>query len=47
MAALSIIIPVYNEGKTIHQILDKIKAVQLMGNLEKEVVPGEETKEGF
>jgi glycosyltransferase involved in cell wall biosynthesis len=38
MAALSIIIPVYNEGKTIHQILDKIQAVQLIGNLEKEVV---------
>jgi glycosyltransferase involved in cell wall biosynthesis len=38
MPALSIIIPVYNEGKTIHKILDKIKSVELIGNLEKEVV---------
>jgi glycosyltransferase involved in cell wall biosynthesis len=38
MPALSIIIPVYNEGKTIHRILDKIKAVKLMAELEKDVV---------
>jgi glycosyltransferase involved in cell wall biosynthesis len=38
MPSLSIIIPVYNEGKTIHKILDKIKVVQLIGNLEKDVV---------
>lgn len=35
---LSIAIPAYNEGKTIHFILDKIKEVKLSGNLEKEVV---------
>lgn len=35
---LSIIIPAYNEGKTIHQILDKVRDVQLIGGIEKEVV---------
>ncbi|MCW5906727.1 MAG: glycosyltransferase family 2 protein [Chitinophagales bacterium] len=35
---LSIIIPAYNEGKTIHRILDKVRDVQLIGGLEKEVV---------
>ena len=35
---LSIIIPAYNEGKTIHFILDKVKAVQLIGGVEKEVI---------
>lgn len=35
---LSIVIPAYNEGKTIHLILDKVRGVQLIGNLEKEVV---------
>lgn len=35
---LSIVIPAYNEGKTIHLILDKIKNVQLNGNFEKEVI---------
>jgi glycosyltransferase involved in cell wall biosynthesis len=35
---LSIIIPAYNEGRTIHQILDKVKEVVLIGNLSKEVV---------
>ena len=35
---LSIIIPAYNEGKTIHFILDKIKKVQLLQNLEKEII---------
>ena len=35
---LSIIIPVYNEEKTIHLILNKIKQVELIGGLEKEVV---------
>jgi glycosyltransferase involved in cell wall biosynthesis len=35
---LSIIIPVYNEEKTIHFILDKIKQVQLIGGLQKELV---------
>lgn len=35
---LSIIIPVYNEEKTIHLILDKVKAVSLLENIEKEIV---------
>lgn len=35
---LSIVIPAYNEGKTIHFILDKVKAVQLIGKLEKEII---------
>jgi glycosyltransferase involved in cell wall biosynthesis len=35
---LSIIIPAYNEGRTIHLILDKVKAVQLIGGVEKEVI---------
>jgi len=35
---LSIIIPAYNEEKTIHFILDKIKTVQLIGGFEKEII---------
>ncbi|MBS3914686.1 MAG: glycosyltransferase family 2 protein [Bacteroidetes bacterium] len=35
---LSIVIPAYNEGNTIHLILDKVKAVTLLNNLEKEVI---------
>jgi glycosyltransferase involved in cell wall biosynthesis len=35
---LSIVIPAYNEAKTIHLILDKIKAVSLLSNIQKEVV---------
>jgi glycosyltransferase involved in cell wall biosynthesis len=35
---LSIIIPAYNEGNTIHFILDKIKRVQLIGGIEKEII---------
>ena len=35
---LSIIIPAYNEAPTIHYILDKIKAVTLIGSLEKEII---------
>ena len=35
---LSIVIPAYNEGATIHQILDKIRAVKLNGDLKKEVI---------
>jgi glycosyltransferase involved in cell wall biosynthesis len=35
---LSIIIPAYNEGKTIHRILDKIKVVALTQNIQKEVI---------
>jgi glycosyltransferase involved in cell wall biosynthesis len=35
---LSIIIPAYNEGKTIHLILNKIEAVELTGELDKEII---------
>jgi glycosyltransferase involved in cell wall biosynthesis len=35
---LSIIIPAFNEGPTIHFILDKVKEVKLMNNIEKEVI---------
>ncbi len=35
---LSIVIPAYNEGKTIHFILDKIKTVTLLDNTQKEVI---------
>ena len=35
---LSIVIPAYNEGKTIHLILDKVKAVELAQNIQKEVI---------
>jgi glycosyltransferase involved in cell wall biosynthesis len=35
---LSIIIPVYNEGKTITLLLDRINAVKLIRNIEKEVI---------
>lgn len=38
MSTLSIVIPAYNEGPTIHRILDKIKAVNLMGDMRKEVI---------
>jgi len=38
MNRLSIIIPAYNEGRTIHFILDKIKQVTLLDNLEKEII---------
>ena len=35
---LSIIIPAYNEANTIHKILNKVKAVELLGNMSKEVI---------
>ncbi len=35
---LSIIIPAYNEGNTIHHILNKVKDVQLIGGITKEVI---------
>lgn len=35
---LSIVIPAYNEGRTIHMILDKVKAVQLSNNIGKEII---------
>lgn len=37
-AKLSIVIPAYNEGKTIHRILDKVRDVVLIGGVEKEVI---------
>ena len=35
---LSIVIPAYNEEKTIHLILDKIRDVQLIHGIEKEII---------
>lgn len=35
---LSIVIPAYNEGQTIHLILDKLKSVSLINNFEKELI---------
>ncbi|MEY2923788.1 MAG: hypothetical protein RLZZ337_328 [Bacteroidota bacterium] len=35
---LSIIIPVFNEAKTIHLILDMVRNVELIGDLTKEIV---------
>jgi glycosyltransferase involved in cell wall biosynthesis len=36
--SLSIIIPAYNEERTIHLILDKVRAVELMRGISKEVI---------
>lgn len=38
MRKLSIAIPAYNEGNTIHLILDKIKDVNLINGIEKEII---------
>lgn len=38
MATLSIIIPVYNEEKTVQKILDKVKNVNLIGGIKKEII---------
>lgn len=38
MGTLSIVIPAYNEGKTIHKILDRIKEVQLLHDYKKELI---------
>ncbi len=35
---LSIVIPAYNEERTIHLILDKVAKVQLIGGLEKDII---------
>jgi glycosyltransferase involved in cell wall biosynthesis len=35
---LSIVIPAYNEAATIHLILDKVLAVKLVDNIEKEII---------
>jgi len=38
MSTLSIVIPAYNEGRTIHLILDRVKAVSLRNKITKEVI---------
>ena len=38
MKKLSIVIPAYNEARTIHIILDKVLEVTLMNNIQKEIV---------
>lgn len=38
MQKLSIIIPAYNEAKTIHLILDKVTGVNLVNNIQKEII---------
>jgi glycosyltransferase involved in cell wall biosynthesis len=38
MSKLSIIIPAYNEESTIHLILDRVRKVELLGGVEKEVI---------
>jgi glycosyltransferase involved in cell wall biosynthesis len=35
---LSVVIPAYNEARTIHLILDKVNAVHLMNNLRMEII---------
>lgn len=35
---LSIVIPAYNEAKTIHLILNKVLSVQLVNNIQKEII---------
>lgn len=38
ISKLSIVIPAYNEGRTIHLILNKVKEVELVNNIQKEVI---------
>ncbi len=38
MKKLSILIPAYNEERTIHLILDKVRDVQLLNNFQKEII---------
>jgi len=38
LKTLSIIIPAYNEAKTIHLILDKVIGVELAQNIQKEII---------
>jgi len=35
---LSIVIPTYNEGRTVHKILDKVKDVNLINDIQKELI---------
>ncbi len=38
MSVLSVIIPAYNEGRTIHHILDRVRTVKLLNNVAKEII---------
>lgn len=38
MNTLSVVIPAYNEGNTIHLILNKVKAVELINDIKKEII---------
>ena len=38
MKKLSIIIPVYNEAKTVHLLLNKVKIVKLLNDISKEII---------
>ncbi len=38
ISTLSILIPAYNEAKTIHEILDKVKSVNLIKDIKKEII---------
>lgn len=38
MKKLSIIIPAFNEARTIHLILDKVRDVNLLNNIDKEII---------
>lgn len=38
IAKLSIVIPAFNEGPTIHKILNKIKTVELLSGIQKEII---------
>jgi glycosyltransferase involved in cell wall biosynthesis len=38
MQKLSVIIPAYNEGSSIHRILDKVRNVTLSGDISKEII---------
>ncbi len=38
MPKLSIVIPVYNEAKTVHLILNKIRAVRLINDIARELI---------
>jgi len=35
---LSIVIPTYNEGRTVHRILNKVKEVKLINDIQKELI---------
>lgn len=35
---LSIVIPVYNEARTIHEILDRLRELELIGGIAKEII---------